>query len=466
MAVYPILGEANSQPSGIVLNTKFGIVCAALPVGGNLIQTSERKLYTPNGSNLFVGKTGIGQALIGVTSSTNTVQFVDNSTSNIWNYPVAQITVFALYRRTGAPSGTCPFWANCSPSASPFTAWGLSDESSILRFNFSAGGTFREVNGTAFTGGLEFAVGTYNGATAKLFRNGIELASGSFSGNLTYPVAAAGTALGNFYNFTGSARSFVGEIYLAGICYRGLTDAEVKILSANPWQIFEDPFASFFYIPAAAGVSGTLAQTLDNTTLAASGTPTLTGSLAQTLAATTLSASGTTTILGTLAQTLAATTLAASGTVGSPSSGTVVETLDDTTLSASGTTTVVGTAAQTLANTTLAAAGTTNILGTVGTTLGNDTLAASGSVGSAVSGSVSGNLANTTLAASGTTTLLGTVSYTMENTVSSAQGTTSVTGTVGVTLANTTLAATGTSGFTAGGASWRFLKLWISKLGF
>lgn len=215
----------------------------------------------------------------------------------------------------------------------------------------------------------------------------------------------------------------------------------------------------------ASGASGTLASTLGNTTLAAAGTTTNVGTVSQTLSNVTSAAAGTTTILGTLSLNLSAVTLAASGSVGSPVSGTVTETLDDTTLSASGTTTIVGTSAQTLANTTLSAAGTTTIVGSVNATIGNDTLAASGSVGGAVSGSVGLTLANTTLAASGTTTLLGTVNYTTENTVLAAQGTTSILGTLGVTLVNTTLVATGTSGSTVSGAAYRFLKLWLSKLG-
>lgn len=256
------------------------------------------------------------------------------------------------------------------------------------------------------------------------------------------------------------------ERLIIGACWnRCLSPGEITQLMLNPWQLFDDPFAAWYYTAASSGVSGTLASTLGNVTSAASGTTTVLGTLSQTLANTTSAASGTTTVTGTVGITLADTTLAASGSVGSPVSGTVTETLDDTTLSASGTTTVLGTTSQTLANTTLSAAGTTTVLGTVNNTLENTTLAASGSVGSAVSGSVSINLADVTLAASGNTTILGSVNRTLENTVLSAQGTTSVLGTLGVTLGNTTLVATGTSGSVTSGAAYRFLKLWLSKLG-
>lgn len=91
-----------------------------------------------------------------------------------------------------------------------------------------------------------------------------------------------------------------------------------------------------------SGVTGTLASTLGNTTLAAAGTTTVTGAIARTLANATLAAAGTTTVTGTLARTLANTTLAAAGT-----------------------TTVTGTLAQTLGNTTLAASGSVGASGTI-----------------------------------------------------------------------------------------------------
>lgn len=216
---------------------------------------------------------------------------------------------------------------------------------------------------------------------------------------------------------------------------------------------------------AGSGSTGTVAVTLANATLSAAGTTTVLGTLASTLAAATLAAAGTTTVLGSLAETLDNATLSASGSVGSPVTGTVSETLDNATLAASGTTTVRGTLAQTLANVTLSAAGTTRVQGSVNVTLGNDTLAASGAVGSAVSGSVSLTLANATLAAAGTTTIIGTVSTTTEGMTSTTSGTTTILGTLAVTLGNATLNATGTSGTTPTGAAWRFLRVWISKLG-
>lgn len=308
-------------------------------------------------------------------------------------------------------------------------------------------------------------VATYFKGAVSFIQDGKVLATGSGTAD-SFSFGTHSWRVGN--RAVSGGFPLTGNINFAAVLRRGLSVPEAILLSLNPWQIFEDPFSSFFYTPASGGggVSGTLAQTLANATLAASGTQTIRGTLAQTLAATTLAASGTTRIQGTLSLNLSAVTLAAAGTVGSPSSGTVVETLDNVTLSASGATTVRGTLAQTLANVVSAAAGTTTVRGTVTTTLGNDLLAASGSVGSAVSGSVVLTLSNATLAALGRTTIVGSVSYTTENTVATTSGTTAVLGSLASTLGNATLVASGTSGVTAAGAEWRFLKLWISKLGF
>lgn len=105
----------------------------------------------------------------------------------------------------------------------------------------------------------------------------------------------------------------------------------------------------------AGGSTGTLAVTLANTTVAASGRSTHVGTVSQTLANTTSAASGTKTHVGTLAATTAATTSAAAGR--STHVGTLAVTLENTTSAAAGRSTHVGTLAQTTANTTLAAAG-------------------------------------------------------------------------------------------------------------
>lgn len=125
----------------------------------------------------------------------------------------------------------------------------------------------------------------------------------------------------------------------------------------------------------------------------------VTGTLATTNANDTLAASGTTTIVGALAKTNANDTSAASGT-----------------------TTIVGTLAKTNANDSVSASGTTTVVGALATTNANDTLSASGSVGSAVSGTLAYTNLNDTSAASGTTVIVGVLAATNNNDTLAASG--------------------------------------------
>lgn len=214
------------------------------------------------------------------------------------------------------------------------------------------------------------------------------------------------------------------------------------------------------------GVTGTLAKTLGNDTLAASGTPVLTGSLNRTLGSDTLAAAGTTTVSGTLAKTLGNDTLVASGSVGSPVSGTLALTLANDTLVASGTSVVSGSLAKTLGADTLVAAGTTSVLGTLSKTLGNDTLVASGSSGSEPIGALISTLRNDTLVAVGSPTLVGSFASTLTDASLASSGTTTIAGTLASTLRNDLLSGSGYPGTPTTSSFWRFIGLVMSRIGF
>jgi hypothetical protein len=304
------------------------------------------------------------------------------------------------------------------------------------------------------TGDLVCIAASINQSGARFWVNGVFSGTKSGSGFTTSSssVQIAASTRAKQFGAAGFAQAF--------------SDGDLQRITKNPWNLFVDSLAWAYYT-GTTGVSGDLARTLGNDTLAASGTTTILGTLARTLGNDTLAASGTTTVLGTLSKTLGDDTLAASGTVGSPVSGTLASTLANDTLAASGTTTVLGTLAKTLANDTLAAAGTTTILGTLARTLGDDTLAASGSVGSAVSGTFAGTLGNDTLVSSGTTTVLGSLARTLTNDTLSSNGTTTILGTLARTLGNDTLSASGASGTPPVVTnSWRWLGLVLRHLGF
>lgn len=179
--------------------------------------------------------------------------------------------------------------------------------------------------------------------------------------------------------------------------------AEIYSLSHNRqaiWQLLQAPVRRLSIASSSSGVSGTVAYTNANDTLAASGTTTVTGSLAKTNANDTSAASGTTTVTGSLAKTNANDTVSASGAVGSDVTGTVSYTNANDTSAASGTTTVTGSASKANANDTSAASGATTVTGSLAKINANDTLSATGAVGS-VSGTVDYTNRNDTSSASG-----------------------------------------------------------------
>jgi len=145
---------------------------------------------------------------------------------------------------------------------------------------------------------------------------------------------------------------------------------------ADP-PIFIRPYKTRGLMRAAAGVSGTIAVTLNPFSPAMSGTTTLIGAIANTLGNFTSSITGTTTILGTISNTLS--------------------------------------------NFVSSITGTTTILGTISNTLGNFVSAISGSVGG-VTGTIAAVLDSFVSAIQGTTTIIGNIAVTLGNFISNFVG--------------------------------------------
>lgn len=195
-----------------------------------------------------------------------------------------------------------------------------------------------------------------------------------------------------------------------------------------------------------SGASGTLATTLDNSTMSATATETMSGTLATTLANNVMAASGKAGASGTLATTLAATVMAASGTSANPVTGTLSTTLAGVTESASGTETISGTLASTLAPTVMAGSGKAGASGTLAASVGPATMSATAT--ETISGTEASTLAGATMSASGKAGASGTLSTTLANTAMAASGTVTVviTGTLATTLSGVSMAASGKAG--------------------
>lgn len=139
---------------------------------------------------------------------------------------------------------------------------------------------------------------------------------------------------------------------------------------------------------SSGAVTGSLAETQDDQTLAASGSSALgvTGSLVETQADQTLSATGQITYTGTLSQTQQDQTLAASGAIGDVTTGALAEIQADNTLAAAGQIIYTGTLAVTQEAQALNASGWINAIGELAVIQIGQVLAASGTTFTPIGG--------------------------------------------------------------------------------
>ena|SRR3990167_3565120 len=155
------------------------------------------------------------------------------------------------------------------------------------------------------------------------------------------------------------------------------------------------------YLFAAGGglISGVLAATLADATLAGTGVLPITGAASVTLAGATLAATGALSLVGSLSSTLADVTLEASGTSQVTTSGALAVTLGDVSLNATGALALSGVLATALAGVSLSATGALAIAANASLTIQDATVVATGVL--AVKGLLSITLADATLVATG-----------------------------------------------------------------
>jgi hypothetical protein len=166
---------------------------------------------------------------------------------------------------------------------------------------------------------------------------------------------------------------------------RCLSGAEVRSLSANPWQIFKPlPRRIFAPVATSSDILGTLSVTEGTETLSASGTVTgatsVDGSANLTESAETVTASGTVLVSGSSSTTNAAQSVTASGAVAISGTASLTETAE--TLSASGALAIEGAATITESAETLTASGVvvSGIVGNASITEAEETITASGAI--------------------------------------------------------------------------------------
>jgi len=200
---------------------------------------------------------------------------------------------------------------------------------------------------------------------------------------------------------------------------------------------FGNPWSSGAYAAFADASSNDFASTLGPATLVAAGN-TVTSST------------------GTLSSTLDNSTLAATGSA--VYTGTLTATLSDATLNAAGSLAFTGSLSQTLDDTTQSAAGLLSFIGTMSTALDDVTLAASGtSISAGAEGTLTATLDDTLLAAQGAIDPIGLLGITLDPTSLNASGLQQVAGTFTDLLSNASLAAVGGTGSADEGLCMRII---------
>lgn len=170
-----------------------------------------------------------------------------------------------------------------------YLAWAIHDQASTfygLMGNLNASGNGIHVRPTStnlrvrINSSTEFLGPTYSVGGEYLQIFSISGSRVIFSVNGVEHVNTASAALPNAFSESLTVGEdylntyFMGRVYLAAVWNRALSSAEIKQLSANPWQLFK-PVQRQIWVPVSAGGGGTsqtIAFTLDDLTASVSQT--------------------------------------------------------------------------------------------------------------------------------------------------------------------------------------------------
>lgn len=247
----PIRGRGTSNPSINSANPLSRGLCAvSIPVGGQVVTLTQGGL-----SERFATKSGPAaitqgsvQALSVAYSSITTDSWRLIETANrldtVFERPSSAVTAVAFVMRRGNnPNGTAPIFQRGSAVTSPYAAYSIMDYSGTgtLRGLVATGGTSYSATGSIIPNMRPIVLSTrYDGSKVEIFMGGVLDGSRSCSGTLSYPNASdSGVAIGNYYSYSATARSFNGDVYLTAVWDRALSDAEIKSISNDPFQLLQ-----------------------------------------------------------------------------------------------------------------------------------------------------------------------------------------------------------------------------------
>ena len=263
----PIRGRGTSNPSINSANPLSRGLCAvSIPVGGQVVTLTQGGL-----SELFATKSGPAaitrgsmQALSVAYSSITTDSWRLIETANrldtVFERPSSAVTAVAFVMRRGNnPNGTAPIFQRGSAVSAPYAAYGIVDHlgTGTLRGLVAVGGTSYIAEGPIIPNMQPIVLSTrYDGSKVEIFMGGVLKGSHNCSGTLSYPNASdSGVAIGNYYSYSATARSFNGDVYLTAVWDRALSDTELRSISENPYQILR-PANDRLWLDVVAGGGG------------------------------------------------------------------------------------------------------------------------------------------------------------------------------------------------------------------
>ena len=400
----PIRGRGTSNPSINSANPLSRGLCAvSIPVGGQVVTLTQGGL-----SDRFATKSGPAaitqgsmQALSVAYSSITTDSWRLIETANrldtVFERPSSAVTAVAFVMRRGNnPNGTAPIFLRGSAVTSPYAAYSILDYSGTgtLRGTVAIGGTSYSATGSIIPNMRPIVLSTrYDGSKVEIFMGGVLNGSLNCSGTLSYPNASdSGVAIGNYYSYSATARSFNGDVYLTAVWDRALSDTELRSISENPYQILR-PANDRLWLDVVAGgggVSGSLSAIDAPDTASFSGSasaPSVTGTLSATDAQDAASFAGSLIFSGSLAATEPPDVATFTGTAYAPGvSGTLAATDIADTAVFTGALSFVGALAAVEAQDSAAAAGAFGPSGSLVATDQPDSATFSGSHASGVAG--------------------------------------------------------------------------------
>jgi hypothetical protein len=217
--------------------------------------------WTNNNNGLIVPSSqGLARNFVSASS-----QYLSRSLAV--TYP---LTMFVLHRQTTLGVNRTLISVGNSSTGRHTLYLGTADQ--LLLFSGSGGGQWGSSSASVFyqdTSSFHMAVGVVRSATN---RQGYYDGTSPFAANTaTDTVAASNTVAVGASWLSGAPQAgfyWPGDIALAGVFNRALTDAEILSLSRNPWQLFT-PSTQRIWVPVSS--SGAYTLTADHGTYAVSG---------------------------------------------------------------------------------------------------------------------------------------------------------------------------------------------------